>query len=181
MSDQIDLTQERDVSDEVSDYEAETNTEPTAEEEPKPEDIIRFISMDTYSYSITKNAINWEETADNVQDLNSNLFLIRKLMNELIFNRHSTNSADTITRVMGLVLPFIQGFGFDPTTNYKAIYPDCDDFDIALMYCIDAMEIMKKILEEIRVYQTSKNLIGDIFGSVQTLQSQSEEETSDEN
>lgn len=152
------------------------------QEHPNPEDMIKFVSMDTYTYYISREAINWNETAKNTSQLSDNLFIIRKMMNELIFNNHNERKDESVRKAFEMVLPFIQSFGFDPTENYKRIYPECDDADIALMYCIDAIEIMNRIMEEIRLFESSSGLISSLFATMTGNNDQiTKEEHSDEN
>ena len=146
-----DITKERDVTHETQTYE-ETSVEEPAEQSSS-KDTITFVSMDTNIYYMDKSIVDWESTLQNKRNLEDNMFAVRKILNELMFARHDANNvSETIETTFNIVLPFIQEFGFDPTANYKKIYPDCDDYDIALMYCIDAIEIMRTLLQELAVY-----------------------------
>lgn len=158
-----DITRERDVTDETQTYEETTVEEPV--EQSSSKDSITFVSMDTNMYYMDKSIVDWESTLQNKQNLEDNMFAVRKILNELMFARHD-NASEAIETTFNVVLPFIQEFGFDPTANYKKTYPDCDDYDIALMYCIDAIEIMHTLLQELAVYEANSTLMSSMIQTI---------------
>lgn len=170
------MANDRDVSEDVMKFDA-------SQQPPDPNETdytIPFQSMDSRVYYMDGNQINWIETAQKVDDIKQNLFMVRQLMRELMFARHDDPTA-AINQVFEQVRPFIQEFGFDPTENYHKIYPDCDDFDIAIMYCVDAMEIMNVIITEITSFKSRSELISQMFETLQTPNENVSEEDHDEN
>lgn len=176
-----DVTNEHDVSDDVMLHD-ESAIPSINEDDVDMSNSMRFVSMDTNTYLMDKSIINWEETLKNKQNIEENLFFVRKVLNELIF-QHNESHNSGIDEAFGPVLDFIKEFGFDPTKSYSKMYPDANDFDFALMYCIDAIEIMNVLLHEIASYEGAKNAIGSIMETMNNIGGMNDErrvEESDE-
>ena len=168
-NDAIDITQERDVSEAVELHDAETQPiEGPDDESVNMSDCIRFVSMDTNEYLMDKSIINWDATSENERNIRENMFLVRKILNELIFQKNSGDRS-AIDQAFDVVEPFLAEFGFHPLENYKKMYPGCDDYDISLMFCIDAIEIMNVILREIAAYSGAKNAIKSIMETMSSI------------
>lgn len=167
--DMIDVTKERDVTEATIDHEVtESDVPPMTELEIPPEDQIEFYSMDGKVYLANAQAINWKETGmpESVQNIMNNLFIIRQRLRELMYN----NIEDPLMASMGteeavkvaeesrkvlvdstldIVVPFLTGFGLIP--EYNVVFPGIEGSNLAMLYCIDAIEVLTKILAEIRV------------------------------
>lgn len=167
--DMIDVTEERDVTEATIDHEvAESDVPPMTELEIPPEDQIEFYSMDGKVYLANAQAINWKETGmpESVQNIMNNLFIIRQRLRELMYNNiedplmasmgteEAVKVAEESRKVlvdstMDIVVPFLTGFGLIP--EYNVVFPGIEGSNLAMLYCIDAIEVLTKILAEIRV------------------------------
>lgn len=167
--DMIDVTEERDVTEATIDHEVtESDVPPMTELEIPPEDQIEFYSMDGKVYLANAQAINWKETGmpESVQNIMNNLFIIRQRLRELMYNNvedplmasmgteEAVKVAEESRKVlvnstMDIVVPFLTGFGLIP--EYNVVFPGIEGSNLAMLYCIDAIEVLTKILAEIRV------------------------------
>lgn len=167
--DMIDVTKERDVTEATIDHEVtESDVPPMTELEIPAEDQIEFYSMDGKVYLANAQAINWKETGmpESVQNIMNNLFIIRQRLRELMYNNiedplmasmgteEAVKVAEESRKVlvdstMDIVVPFLTGFGLIP--EYNVVFPGIEGSNLAMLYCIDAIEVLTKILAEIRV------------------------------
>lgn len=156
----IDVTEERDVTEATIDHEVETQPEtdaPAATEsidEIPEEDRIEFQSMDGKIYVANAQTIDWNATSaeESKNSMRNNLFVIHQCLRELISIRRETdqNAIDNLVETtMNIVVPFLSAFGYYP--EFEIVFPDATKDDIAILYCIDAIEVMTKIMSEVRV------------------------------
>lgn len=152
----IDVTEERDVTEQVDQFNSEQPGLVIPEPSPMyPGDDIAFPSMDTRTYLIARSAINWDDMLTAEDTLRDNQFQVRQILKEIMFAGNKPDN-QSIQLAFEHVYPFIKEFGFDPTEGYNTMYPDATDYDKAIMYCIDANELLHVILREIAVYKTAK-------------------------
>lgn len=161
MNEMIDMTLERDVSEEVIDHEMEQQEEHAMESElpsyaEVPENGIVFHSMDCHHYLIDRNAVDWEQTAANKETIENNLFVVRQqLMNIMLLGPDGATEEDT-EFARTVVKDIVIGIGCTP--KYTATFPEASHYTIAQMYCIDAIEIMHLMLKEIAIFNMNKSI-----------------------
>jgi len=160
MNEFTDITSERDVSEEVMNHDADSIEECVIDQSEVPlyneipENAIIFHSMDGHDYMIDRTSIDWNLTAQNEDNIHSNMLVIRQTLMSLIFSKNDLRPSDTEfgnTVVKDMVI------GFGCTPKYTAIFPDADDYDLAQLYCIDALQLMNLILTEVSVFKVNKS------------------------
>lgn len=158
-----DVTNEHDVSDLVNDHNAivgdfDGDSLPMHQEADiqtygeVPENAIIFKSMDGKSYLIDKTCIDWDQTADNIHALESNVTVVRQSLMSLFFDKKNADTSYANTEIKNLIV------GLGCTPKYSVTFPNADEFDTAVMYCIDALELMNIIISEIKLYLTNKSV-----------------------
>ena len=154
----IDVTEERDVTEQVEQFDASQHGLVLPEPEPfyQNDDDIVFVSMDTKSYLISRKAINWDDMLTAESSLLENQFAVRQILKEIMFGGNNSANA-AIRTAFENVRPFLVEFGFDPTEGYHAMYPNGSDYDYAIMYCIDANEVLHTVLREIAIHKAKIN------------------------
>lgn len=150
----IDATDERDVTDLIEEG-GTAGTPGMVIPEPSPMfpgNDIHFQSMDAKVYLISRDELDWAGMIAAKNTLEQNKTMVRQLMREILF-AGNTSSNEAIQEAHDSVKQFLIDFGFDPTEGYKKIYPDAGTYEFALMYCIDANELLTVVLNEIEKYE----------------------------
>lgn len=156
MANYEDITEDRDVSEAVMDHDEESipeNEIPLYQE--IPDNAIIFHSMDGHHYMIDRGSVNWEQTAANEDYLQQNMFVIRQQLMNLFLSRDGVTEVDT-EFARTVVKDIVTSTGCTP--KYTATFPEADHYDIAQMYCIDALELMNLFLKEIAVFNVNKSI-----------------------
>lgn len=156
MTNYEDITDDRDVSEAVMDHDETTapDTEIPLYQEV-PDNAFVFHSMDGHHYLIDRTLIDWEKTAANEEVIQQNMFVVRQQLLNLFLSRDGVTESDT-EFANTVVKDIVTGFGCTP--KYTATFPEADHYDIAQMYCIDALEIMNLLLKEIAVFNVNKSI-----------------------
>ena len=163
----IDVTEQRDVTEETIDHEIEESVQPPVEEEDIPEEEkIYFFSMDTTTYVADARVlpIDWEHinVAQTFSQLFTNLIFVRQQLRELIYvkpenpddpesvKRAEENLAKIAEASMELTVPYLEGnFGIHP--HYDETFPNIGKVEKAIFYCMDVIECITKMMYEVRI------------------------------
>ena len=169
----IDVTEERDVTEATIEHELE-NADPVDEtsvptqasplEEFMSDEEVLFHSMDNQVYSAPKIWFDWDATSsdENMQNLQNNAYIVRHFMRELLSRDANDEGRQEIIDVtMNVVVPIMSKFGYEP--KFNEVFPDADAGTIALLWCIDTLEFLNKIMfacalhMELKPYKTTTN------------------------
>jgi len=161
----IDITEERDVSEEVMEHAEEHTVDESTipSDDEMPVNGIIFHSMDGKRYLINRDSINWMDAAASVQTIESNLLVVRQVLQQLIASAVEPNSEPDTSFALSVIKDIVEGF-CKPT--YTELYSGLDtadnDYHLAVLYCTDAIELMNIMLKEIAVFNVSKSF-SDLF------------------
>lgn len=175
MCKEIDVTETHDVSDEIMEHDAACCDCGHDHELPEKtaDQLIEFRSISNRVYMIDPDAIDWAETSkpENVEGLEQNMQRIRDMLCDLLTEHDDTDDAKNV--VFNVVYGFLTDMGIDPLTAYQERIPDIRDFDMAVMLCIDAIELTNVILRHVAVYKTGTDLLSQMFNTMNTMEEQS--------
>lgn len=160
MDDYMDITSERDVSDAVMEQ-SESCAALKESDIPVyndiPDNTIIFRSMDGSAYLIDKTAIDWELSALNEYAIESNLFAVQQTLQKLMMLNQNDITPEDTDFALTAVKDIVVGSGCTP--KYTLTYPNADDYVLAQLYCIDAMQLCNLILKEIAIFKTNKSIM----------------------
>lgn len=161
-----DVTDERDVSSNIEEYDTTVNPEPMDIPivDDVPETSVVFSSLDGRKYLIDKTTINWDETAANESNLIENKSMILNMLASVISERSSSADTESAEYATSVIRNFINEFGLIP--KYNEVYPDASTHDIAICYCVDAIGIINTILIEIARYNGNKSVMDCLINSL---------------
>lgn len=161
-----DVTDERDVSSNIEEYDTTINPEPMdiPVVNDVPESSVVFSSLDGRKYLIDKTTINWDETAANESNLIENKSMILNMLMSIIYERSSSVDTESAEYATSVIRNFINEFGLIP--KYNEVYPDASTHDIAICYCVDAIGIIDTILIEIARYNGNKSVMDCLINSI---------------
>lgn len=154
-----DVTEERDVTDAVIEHDVTAADEiPEEEEVTIDPNQLKFVSMDGRVYLADRDAIDWDATssAESVQNLEQNLFIARQMLREAMFSRHEKGDIPIVHTIHDVVKPYLSDFGYTP--DYMGTYPDATQIDMAIMYCIDIIEVLNVVLREVAILNAIKQV-----------------------
>lgn len=161
-----DVTDERDVSSNIEEYDTTANPEPMdiPVVDDVPETSVVFSSLDGRKYLIDKTTINWDETAAKESNLVENKSLILNMLMSIISERSSSADTESAEYATSVIRNFINEFGLIP--KYNEVYPDASTHDIAICYCVDAIGVIDTILIEIARYNGNKSVMDCLINSL---------------
>ncbi len=161
-----DVTDERDVSSNIEEYDTTANPEPMdiPVVDDVPETSVVFPSLDGRKYLIDKTTINWDETAANESNLIENKSMILNMLASVISERSSSIDTESAEYATSVIRNFINEFGLIP--KYNEVYPDASTHDIAICYCVDAIGVIDTILIEIARYNGNKSVMDCLINSL---------------
>lgn len=161
-----DVTDERDVSSNIEEYDTAANPEPMdiPVVDDVPETSVVFSSLDGRKYLIDKTTINWDETAAKESNLVENKSLILNMLMSIISERSSSIDTESAEYATSVIRNFINEFGLIP--KYNEVYPDASTHDIAICYCVDAIGVIDTILIEIARYNGNKSVMDCLINSL---------------
>lgn len=161
-----DVTDERDVSSNIEEYDTTVNPEPMDIPivDDVPETSVVFSSLDGRKYLIDKTTINWDETAAKESNLVENKSLILNMLMSIISERSSSIDTESAEYATSVIRNFINEFGLIP--KYNEVYPDASTHDIAICYCVDAIGVIDTILIEIARYNGNKSVMDCLINSL---------------
>lgn len=161
-----DVTDERDVSSNIEEYDTTANPEPMdiPVVDDVPETSVVFSSLDGRKYLIDKTTINWDETAAKESNLIENKSLILNMLMSIISERSSSADTESAEYATSVIRNFINEFGLIP--KYNEVYPDASTHDIAICYCVDAIGVIDTILIEIARYNGNKSVMDCLINSL---------------
>lgn len=161
-----DVTDERDVSSNIEEYDTTANPEPMdiPVVDDVPETSVVFSSLDGRKYLIDKTTINWDETAAKESNLVENKSLILNMLMSIISERSSSIDTESAEYATSVIRNFINEFGLIP--KYNEVYPDASTHDIAICYCVDAIGVIDTILIEIARYNGNKSVMDCLINSL---------------
>lgn len=161
-----DVTDERDVSSNIEEYDTTANPEPMdiPVVDNVPETSVVFSSLDGRKYLIDKTTIDWDETAANESNLVENKSMILNMLMSIISECSSSDDTESAEYAISVIRNFINEFGLIP--KYNVVYPDASVHDIATCYCVDAIGIIDTILIEIARYNGNKSVMDCLINSI---------------
>ena len=161
-----DVTDERDVSSNIEEYDTTANPEPMdiPVVDDVPETSVVFSSLDGRKYLIDKTTINWDETAAKESNLIENKSLILNMLMSIISERSSSADTESAEYATSVIRNFINEFGLIP--KYNEVYPDASTHDIAICYCVDAIGVIHTILIEVARYNGNKSVMDCLINSL---------------
>ena len=166
----IDVTNEYDVSDEVTEHDANILQEEVGIN--NDENMIHIRSMDGNTYLMDADAIDWNETLKNINVMRSNLEFLHSTLMNLMFSE--TQSADVVTQdSLEMLKAFVTDFGLLP--KYEEVYTDASNTLLAKLYCIDAIELIHTVLREVEVYNANKVAMQMLYNNQNSNDQQEEE------
>lgn len=160
MEEYKDITSERDVSNEVMEQDEEMcefNGSDIPIFNDVPEHTLVFRSMDGVAYLLNKEAIDWDQMVANEDVIESNLFSIREMLQSLMKISSTDITPEDTDFAMNAAKDIVIGSGCTP--KYTMTYPNADDYTIAQLYCIDAMQLCNLLLREIAILKTNKSIM----------------------
>ena len=126
-----------------------------------PEGMTVLNSMDGNKYLLNLSTVDWAETASeqNMQNINANEEFVRAVFREVIFAHTMADTDPDAAQkyetgpAIDTVRAYVDGFGLKPL--YKETYPNASDYDIDIMWCIDALEITRVVRTQCEIWRAT--------------------------